>query len=325
MKETAMLNRRDLLLATGAAAVLPAWGQGAYPNKPIRIIVATVAGSGPDIAVRKMAAGLTDILKQPVVVENKPGGNGIIAANEVMKAPRDGYTLLNANIGNALNDILRPQAGPRMHDDLVPVSDLTAAPLMLLVNTALPVKTAQEFLGYAKANPTGLNYGSGGPGSLIQLTGERLKFATGIDMKEVPYRSFGADIADLVAGHVQVGFSTWSLVEQHIKSGKIRALAVASERRVSNAPDIPTFAEAGLTPITATGWNGIFAPAGTPPEVVQAIGKAIILAMTRPEFTSHFGKDEIMGKSPEQFSAFIKGEQDRYRAVVVKANIKVAD
>jgi tripartite-type tricarboxylate transporter receptor subunit TctC len=320
-----MLKRRDLLLATGATALLPtAWAQ-AYPNKPIRIIVATIAGSGPDIAVRKMAAPLSEILKQPVVVENRPGGNGIIAANEVMKAPRDGYTLLNANIGNALNDILRPQAGPRMHDDLVPVTDLTAAPLMLLVNTALPVKTGPEFLAYAKANPAALNYGSGGPGSLIQLTGERLKIATAIEMKEVPYRSFGADIVDLVAGHVQVGFSTWSLVEQHVKSGKIRALAVASDRRVSNAPDVPTFAEAGLTPISATGWNGIFAPAGTPPEIVQAVNKAILVAMTRPEFTSYFGRDEIMGKAPDQFSAFIKGEQERYRAVVLKANIKVVD
>jgi tripartite-type tricarboxylate transporter receptor subunit TctC len=324
-----MLKRRELLLAAGAAATMPAaWAQAqGFPNKPIRIIVATIAGSGPDIAVRKMTSGLADILKQPVVVDNKPGGNGIIAANELMKAPRDGYTLLNANIGNALNDILRPQAGPRMHDDLVPVTDLTAAPLMLLVNNNLPVKTAQEFLAYAKANPTALNYGSGGPGSLIQLTGERLKQSTGIEMKEVPYRSFGADIADLVAGHVQVGFTPWSLIEQHIKSGKVRPLAVASDRRVPQAPDIPTFAEAGLTPITATGWNGIFAPAGTPPEVVQALNRAIVAAMGRPDFKDFFSRDgtEIGGKTPEQFAAFIRSEQDKYRQVVIKGNIKVAD
>jgi tripartite-type tricarboxylate transporter receptor subunit TctC len=323
-----MLNRRELLLVTGAATVLPAWAQGgAFPNKPIRIIVATVPGSGPDIAVRRMSTTLSEILKQPVVVENRPGGNGIIAANEVMKAPHDGYTLLNANIGNALNDILRPQAGPRMHEDLIPITDLTAGALVLLVNANLPVRTAQEFLAYAKANPAALNYGSGGPGSLIQLTGERLKLATGIEMKEVPYRSFGADIVDLVAGHVQVGFTPWSLIEQHIRSGKVRPLAIASERRIPQAPDLPTFAEAGLTPITATGWNGMFAPAGTPPEVVQALGKAITASVQRPEYVQFFTKDggEVGGKTPEQFSAFIKGEQDRYRAVVLKANIKVAD
>jgi tripartite-type tricarboxylate transporter receptor subunit TctC len=320
-----MLNRRELLLATGAAAMLPARAQGGFPNKPIKIIVATVPGSGPDIAVRRMATLLADAIKQPVVVDNRPGGNGIIAANEVMKAPRDGYTLLNANIGNALNDLLRPQAGPRMHEDLVPVTDLTAGPLMLLVHTSVPVKTAKEFVDYARANPGALNYGSGGPGSLIQLTGERLKQAVNVDMKEVPYKSFGADIADLIAGHVQVGFSVWSLVEQHIRSGKIRALAVASDRRTGVAPDIPTFAEAGLTPITATGWNGIFAPAGTPPEIVQALGKAISAAVSRQEYRDFFLKDgnEIGGKTPEQFAAFIRGEQDRYRQVIVKGNIKV--
>jgi tripartite-type tricarboxylate transporter receptor subunit TctC len=320
-----MLNRRELLLATGAAAVLPAWAQGGYPNKPIRIIVATVPGSGPDIAVRKMAQPLSEMLKQPVIVENKAGGNGIIAANEVMKAPHDGYTLLNANIGNALNDILRPQSGPKMHEDLIPVTDLTAGALVLLVNTSLPVRNAQEFLAYAKANPSALNYGSGGPGSLIQLTGERLKIATGIQMKEVPYRSFGADIVDLVAGHVQVGFTPWSLIESQIKAGKVRPIAIASEHRIPQAPELPTFAEAGLTDIQATGWNGIFAPAGTPPEVIAVLAKAIIACVQQPEYVTFFTKDggDVGGKTPEQFSAFIKGEQERYRQVVVKANIKV--
>jgi tripartite-type tricarboxylate transporter receptor subunit TctC len=320
-----MLNRRELLLATAAAAVLPAWAQSGYPNKTIRIIVATVPGSGPDIAVRKMSQPLSEILKVPVIVENKAGGNGIIAANEVMKAPHDGYTLLNANIGNALNDILRPQAGPKMHEDLVPVTDLTAGALVLLVNSSVPVRNAQEFLAYAKANPTALNYGSGGPGSLIQLTGERLKLATGIQMKEVPYRSFGADLVDLVAGHVQVGFTPWSLIEAQIKSGKVRPIAIASEHRIPQAPDLPTFAEAGLTDIQATGWNGIFAPAGTPPEAIAVLSKAIIACVQQPEYVAFFTKDggDVGGKTPEQFAAFIKGEQERYRQVVIKANIKV--
>jgi tripartite-type tricarboxylate transporter receptor subunit TctC len=321
-----MLNRRDLLLACGALATLPARSQ-AYPTKPIRIIVATVPGSGPDIAVRKMTGAMSEYLKQPVVVENKAGGNGIIAANEVMRAPHDGYTLLNANIGNALNDILRPQAGPRMHDDLVPITDLTAGALVLLVNANLPVRNAQEFLAYAKANPAALNYGSGGPGSLIQLTGERLKLATGIEMKEVPYRSFGADLVDLVAGHVQVGFTPWSLIEAQIKSGKVRPLAIASDHRIPQAPDLPTFKEAGLTDITATGWNGMFAPAGTPPEVIRLLNKAIVAAVQKPEYVEFFTKDggDVGGKTTEQFSAFIKGEQERYRQVVIKANIKVTD
>lgn len=321
-----MSSRREFLVGGAALAALPVLAQtGPYPNRPIRIIVATVPGSGPDIAVRRMATPLQERLKQTVIVENKAGGNGIIAAVELMKAPRDGYTLLNANIGNALNDLLRPGAGPKMFDDLVPITDLTLGPLMLLVNSSLPVTTAKEFLEYAKANPTKLNYGSGGPGSLIQLTGERLKLALGIDMKEVPYRSFGADIADLIAGHVQVGFSTWSLIEQHVKSGKMRALAIASARRAALTPDIPTFAEAGLTPITGTGWNGMFAPAGTPAEVVQTLGRAMSAVIATPEYRDFFTKDggDVGGRTPEQFGAFIRAEQERYRQVIVRANIKV--
>jgi len=322
-----MLTRRELLLLLGAAGAVPlARAQaGPYPSRPIRIIVATIPGSGPDIAVRKMTPLLAETIRQPFIVDNKPGGNGIIATVELMKAPRDGYTLLNANIGNALNDILRPGSGPRMFEDLIPVTDLTAGALMLLVNNELPVRTARELVDYAKARPGTLNYGSGGPGSLIQLTGERVKLATGIDIREVPYRSFGADIVDLVAGHVQVGFTPWSLIEQHVRSGKVRALAVASERRSPVTPDIPTFAEAGIGAITATGWNGIFAPAGTPPEIVQMLSRAMAAAVQRPEYRDFFTKDggEVGGKTPEQFAAFIRGEQERYRQVVTAANIKV--
>ena len=322
-----MLTRRELLLLLGAAGAAPlARAQaGPYPSRPIRIIVATIPGSGPDIAVRKMTPLLAETIRQPFVVDNKPGGNGIIATVELMKSPHDGYTLLNANIGNALNDILRPGSGPRMFEDLLPVTDLTAGALMLLVNNELPVRTAKELVDYAKARPGVLNYGSGGPGSLIQLTGERVKLAAGIDIREVPYRSFGADIVDLVAGHVQVGFTPWSLIEQHVRSGKVRALAVASERRSPVTPDIPTFAEAGIGAITATGWNGIFAPAGTPAEIVQMLSRTMAAAVQRPEYRDFFTKDggEVGGKTPEQFAAFIRGEQERYRQVVTAANIKV--
>jgi tripartite-type tricarboxylate transporter receptor subunit TctC len=322
-----MLTRRELLLLLGAAGAAPlARAQaGPYPSRPIRIIVATIPGSGPDIAVRKMTPLLAETIRQPFVVDNKPGGNGIIATVELMKSPHDGYTLLNANIGNALNDILRPGSGPRMFEDLLPVTDLTAGALMLLVNNELPVRTAKELVDYAKARPGVLNYGSGGPGSLIQLTGERVKLAAGIDIREVPYRSFGADIVDLVAGHVQVGFTPWSLIEQHVRSGKVRALAVARERRSPVTPDIPTFAEAGIGAITATGWNGIFAPAGTPAEIVQMLSRTMAAAVQRPEYRDFFTKDggEVGGKTPDQFAAFIRGEQERYRQVVTAANIKV--
>lgn len=318
------LQRRTLLAACGAAA-LPAWSQSqSFPAKPIRILCATVAGSGPDIATRRMAQILTETLKQPVIVENKPGANGIIAANELMKAPRDGYTLLNGNIGNALNDIVRPEQGPKIGQDLIPITDLTFAPLILLANASLPVRTASELLAYSKANPNTLNYGSGGPGTLVQLTAERLKLATGMQMKEVTYKSLGADIVDLIAGHVQVGFTVWSIIEGHVKSGKVRALAIAHNERMAVPADIPTFAEVGLTDITANGWNGMFAPAGTPADVITLLGRAIGAAVRRPDYREAFIKDgtEVGGKTPEQFAAFIRTEQERYREVIQKANIR---
>ena len=323
-----MIHRRDLMWAgVGAAMSSLGHAQATFPTKPIRIVLATGVGSGPDLAVRHLTAPMSEMLKQPIVVDNKPGANGVIAANEVMKAPRDGHTLLNANIGNVLNDILRPQAGPKMFDDLLPLTDLTAGPMILLVNSALPIQSAADLLAYGKAHPNDLNYGSGGPGSLIQLIGERLKLATGLPMKEVPYRSFGADLIDLVAGHVQVGFTVWSLIEGQIRAGKVRPLAIASEKRMRQMPDLPTFAEAGLTDIVATGWNGMFAPAGTPPDVLQTVSRALIACVKRPEYIQKFTADgsEVGGKTPEEFAAYIRKEQARYREVIVKANIKVLD
>ena len=298
----------------------------AFPAKPIRIIVATVAGAGPDIAARQAAMRLADILRPPVVVENRPGANGMLAANEVAKAAPDGYTLLNANIGNALNDVLRPASGAaRMEQELLPITDITASPLILVVHSSVPAQSLKDLLELARAKPGSLNYASGGPGSLIQLTGERIKLATKVNLVEVPYKSFGADIADLLAGHVQIGFGVWGNLGQHIRSGKLRALAVASQQRLGAAPDIPTLAEAGVPDIVATGWNGVFAPAGTPTAVLQTLSRGFIAALATPEFREFFVKDgvEIGGKTIEQFSAFIRAEKTGYAKVIRDANIKL--
>lgn len=325
------IDRRTLLLRTGVAGLASFAGSqaraqaGGYPNRPVRIIVATVPGSGPDIAVRKMTGTMAELLKQPVVVENRPGANGMLAASEVARAPHDGYTLLDANIGNALNDLLRPQPGTRMVDDLVPVTDLTAGPLILLVHPSVPARTVRELIDHARANPKALSYGSGGPGSLIQLTGERVKRAGGFEMVEVPYKSLGADITDLLAGNIQVAFTVWTIAAAHVRAGKMRALAVASGKRISTAPEVPTFDEAGLAGITATGWNGIFAPAGTPDDVVQVLNKAIATALAQPEYQQFFLRDgnEIGGKSTAEFTAFIKAEKARYAQIIQAANIKL--
>jgi tripartite-type tricarboxylate transporter receptor subunit TctC len=332
MNSVQTTNRRRLLQAAVAGVALgglrlslPAGAQQPFPSKPIRIIVATVAGSGPDVAVRRMAGPLSEMLKQPVVVDNRPGANGILAASEAARAPHDGYTLFDANIGNALNDLIRPQPGTRMGEDLVPITDLTAGALMLLVHPSVPVHSAQELIDLARAQPKLLNYASGGPGSLIQLTAERIKLAAKVQLTEVPYKSFGADIADLLAGHVQVGFSPWGSVGPHIQAGKLRALAVASEQRVPVANDIPTFAEAGLPAMTATGWNGILAPAGTPKDIVETLNRAIVAVISTPDYQQFFLKDgsEVGGKTPAQFAAFIRAQKAQYERVIREAHIKL--
>jgi tripartite-type tricarboxylate transporter receptor subunit TctC len=325
-----MLNRRNLLIATGASLAAPHWTSAQtsgvpFPTKPIRIIGTSVVGSPADNAVRRITETLSQVLKQPVILDPKPGANGVIAAREVMNAPRDGHTILNANTSYAVNDVLRPGMGPRLLDELLPVTDLSQGPLVLLVHPSVPVTTARELIEYGKAKPDALNYGSGGPGSFLQLTGERVKIATGLQMREVPYKSPGADIADLVPGHIQVGFTVWAAAEQFVTTGRLRALAVASDKRIKVAPELPTFAEAGLTSITATAWTGMFAPAGTPRETVLLLNRAFAYAVTRPDYVEFWTKDgsDVGGKTPEQFAQFIRAEQAVYRQVVAAAKIKV--
>lgn len=320
-----VLNRRRAALALLLPALAPAARAQAFPSRPIRIVSTAAPGTGPDIAARQMAPLLSEILRQPVVVENKPGANGIVAASEVLKAPRDGYTLLGANISNILHDLLKPDVNLRFGQTWLPVTDLTAGPLVLVVHPSVAARSVKELVELGRANPKLLNYGSGGPGSLIQLTGERLKQAARFEMTEVPYKSLGADIADLLGGQLQVGFTVWGVAGQHIRSGRLRALAVASSQRIPLAADVPTLAEAGVPGIVATGWNGIFAPAGTPDEVVRALSQAIGTAVSRPAYQEFFQRDgsEIGGKPVEQFRTFLNTERTAWGRIIQDANIRL--
>jgi len=323
--EMSRLNRRQAALALLLPAVAPFSHAQGFPNRPLRIVSTAAAGTGPDIAARQMAPLLAEVLRQPVIVENKPGANGIVAAGEVLKAPRDGYTLLSANISNILHDLLKPEANLRFGQNWLPVTDLTAGPLILVVHPSVAARSVKELVDLGRANPKLLNYGSGGPGSLIQLTGERLKQAARFEMTEVPYKSLGADIADLIGGQLQVGFTVWGVAGQHVRGGRLRALAVASNQRIPLAADIPTLAEAGVPGIVATGWNGIFAPAGTPDEVVKALSQAIGTAVSRPAFQEFFQRDgsEIGGKPLEQFRSYLNAEKAAWGKIIQDAGIRV--
>jgi tripartite-type tricarboxylate transporter receptor subunit TctC len=321
-----MLNRRNWLLAATSTLAGSTWAQAtAFPSKPIRVVTSSVAGGPADVALRRIVPTVSDLLKQSVIVDNRPGANGLIAAQEVMRAPHDGHTLLNATVSLTVNDAVRPPVGVRLFVDLLPLTDLSQGPLVLLVNPSVPVKTARELVEYGKANPNALSYGSGGPASFLQITGERLKIETGLPMREVPYRSPGADIIDVIAGHIQVGFTVWGACEPHIKSGKLRALAVASDKRIPIAPELPTLAEAGLGSIVATAWTGLFAPAGVPADVMRLLNRTFADAARRPDYVAFYTRDgsEVGGKTPEQFAQFLRLEQQHFRDVIAKANIKL--
>lgn len=316
--------RPATLLAAAATLCAPALAQN-FPAKPIRIIVPVVAGSAPDLRVRSVAPKLTEALGQPIVVDNRPGANGAIGAREAAKAAPDGYTLFNANINNALNDLLNPDPSCRLNRELVAVTDLALSPLIMVVNPSVPANSLREFIELARAKPKSLTYASGGTGSVIQLLAERIKAAAGVDVVEIPYKSLGADLPNLLAGHVNAGFSVLSTLGPHIRSGRLRALAVAGPRRLAALEEVPTMAEAGLPGMEATVWNGIFSPAGTPRTVIQLLQENLARALNAPDVRGQIiaSGAELGGRSPEEFAAFVRAEILKWGKVIAETGIKL--
>lgn len=297
----------------------------AYPRKPIVIIVPAVAGSAPDVRMRQVAPKMSEFLNQNLVIDNKPGANGAIGAREASKTIADGYTLFHANISNLLNDVFFNEKGTRLVDDFIAIGDIESGPLIMVVNPNVPIKTVKEFIELAKQKPNVLTFGSGGAGGLIQLMGERVKLATDTKILEVPYKSPGAELPDLLAGHLDIGFGVWSTMGPLIKNGKLRAIAVASQTRLPMAQDIPTTSESGIQGIETTAWNGLFAPAGTPQNIIQTLQKALNFALSSKEVHDLFSATGSLtgGKTPEQFTDFVKAEKAKWLNVVKSSNIKL--
>ncbi len=272
-----------------------------------------------------VAPRLTEALGQPIVVDNRPGANGSIGAREAARAVADGYTLFNANINNALNDLLSPDPSCRLNQELIAVTDLALSPLIMVVHPSVQASSLKEFIELARAKPKSLTYASGGTGSVIQLLAERIKAAGGIDVVEIPYKSLGADLPNLLAGHVNAGFSVLSTLGPHIRSGKLKALAVAGPRRLSALSDVPTMAEAGLQGMEATVWNGIFAPAGTPRPVVLLLQENLARALNSPENREQIvaSGGEVGGRAPEEFAAFVHAEIVKWGKVIKESGIKL--
>ena len=303
--------------------VANALGQS-FPSRPIRILVPSVPGSSPDIRARQIGAKLSEAFGQPVIVENKPGANGLIAAREAAKSPADGHTLFLALINNAVADLLTTETCCRLNQELVPVSRFSMTPLLFTVNPAMPGRTLGEFLEQAKAKPDGFSYASHGPGSISQLVGEMLKLERGVRLLEVPYKGVNSELPDLTGGQLNVAFPVPQVVLGAIRSGKLRALAVLSNRRLDILPDVPTIAELGLPQLEAVAWNGVFVPAGTPAPVIQALHRELVRAYTAPEVTAqlHGGGAYAAADTPEEFAAFVRAEKEKWGRVIREAGIK---
>jgi tripartite-type tricarboxylate transporter receptor subunit TctC len=295
-----------------------------FPSKPMRILVPGPAGSSPDIRARQIGTRLSDALGQPVIVENRPGGAGLIAAREAAKSAPDGHTMLLALINNAIGDVLKPDPCCRLNQELLPVSRFTMTPLLVVVNPTLQVRTLIDYIQVAKQKRGSMTYASHGPGSISQLVGEWLKVETGTDILEVPYKAVNAELTDLIGGQVMTAFPVPQVVIAAVKSDKLRALAVLGPSRINVLPEVPTAKEAGLPGMEAMAWNGIFVPAGTPRAVIDILHRELVRAYNAPEVKNQViaTGSYVAADTPEEFAAFIRAENEKWGKIIREAKIK---
>jgi tripartite-type tricarboxylate transporter receptor subunit TctC len=314
-------RRRFLYLAAVAAAlpVLPRIaGAQPYPSRPVRIIIGWAAGSAPDTIGRLMAQWLSERFGQQFVMDNRPGATGNLATEAVVRAPADGYTLLLATVGDAISATCYDKLNFNFMRDIAPVATLVRGPGVMVVNPSFPAKTIREFIAYAKANPGKINMGSAGQGSTSHLYGELFKMMTGVDMIHVPYRGQPQELADLIGGQVQVIFDPIINSIEHIRAGRLRALAVTTTNRSELLPDIPAIGEF-LPGYEASAWHGIGAPRNTPTELVELLNKQINAGLADSKMKTRVAGlgYQAYATSPAEFAKFI-GEETHKWAKIVK-------
>ncbi len=317
------MHRRTLLAAATAliaAASGSAFAQAdAYPSKPIRIVVGYAPGGSTDIVARLLADKLGQELKQPVIVENRAGAGGNIGGEAVARAAPDGYTLLMAAAAQVvINPFIYPKMPFNPLKDLAPVTLVQNEHNLMVVTPAIPATNLKEFIAYAKANPDKVSFASPGNGSPAHLAGEMMNQAAGLKMLHVPYKGTGAAVTDLLAGNVTMSIDNMPPFVPHVKAGKLRALAVAGDKRASAMPELPTIAEAGLPGYSVQAWKGLMAPAGTPAPVIDKLQAAVVKILASPDLQKRMVDmgAEPVGNSPEQFAAFIQKEGKKWGAVV---------
>ena len=324
-----MKQRQKTIFAVALAAVVAcamsqACAQGAWPNKPIRLTVASGAGGGLDFVSRLVATPLTEALGQSVVVDNRAGASGSIAADVTAHATPDGYTFMMLSASLVVYGIVS-KTPYDLYRDFDAVSQVAGGPYILTVHPSVPAKTVAELVAYAKANPDKLNFASTGNASLAHLAGELFAQSTGTKMVHVPYKGVGAALTDLLSGQVQFSFLSGGSIYNQVRSGKLRALAIASNKRAKVAPDLPTMIEAGVPGYLVTQWHGLLAPRGTPKPVIDRLYKEVVKAVQRPDVATRFEQDgtDPVGSSPQEFAKFIRAERDQWTKVIKSANIHI--
>jgi len=319
-------RRRFLHLAAGAAALSTvsriARAQ-AYPTRPVRIIVGFAAGGTTDIISRLIGQWLSERLGEQFIIENRPGASANLATEAVVRAPADGYTLLALVATNAINATLYDKLSFNLTRDIAPVAGLIRSPLVLEVHPSVPVKTVPEFVAYAKANPGKITMASFGTGSTSHVAGELFKMMAGVNLLHVPYRGSGPMLTDLLGGQVQMTFDNLPASIEHIRAGKLRALAVATAMRSEVLPDIPTVADF-LPGYEASAWNGVGVPKDTPAEIIDKLNNEINAALADPKIKARIAElgAAVFPSSPSEFGKFIADETDKWAKVVKFAGIK---
>ena len=322
-----MLHRRRFLGLLGGASALPLMPRvvraEVYPSRPVRIIVGFAPGGNFDLVARVIAERMTERLGQPVVVENRPGAGSNIATEAAIRAPADGYTLLLAGAVNAVNATLYDKLSFNFARDVAPIAGAVQFPNVMTVSASFPATSVPEFIAYAKANPGRLNHGSSGNGTTQHLAGELFKRAAGVSFVHLPYRGASQALTDMLGGQVQVLFEGLPASIPHIKSGRLRALAITTAARSDALPDIPAMAEF-LPGYEASGWNGFCAPRNTPAAVVDVLNAAINESLADARVKARFADIGAMplGGSPDEFARLIVRETEKWAQVIRAANIK---
>ena len=322
------MKLRTLGCCVSIAAALwssAAWAQ-TYPAKPIRMVVHFPAGGPTDLVARTIGQKFTEAWGQQVVIDNRPGAGGVVGVEAVVRAPPDGYTLLFATGGSmSIAPALIAKLPYNVFTDLAPIGLVVINPQILVLHPSVPANSVRELVKLAKAKPGQINYASVGPGSPNHLGVEMLKFMTGIDLVHIPYKGTAPAVTDVLAGHVSLMFNSMPSVLQHVKSGRLKGIAVGSAKRSPAAPNIPTVAESGVPGFEYVTWYGLFAPAATPKDLITKLNSELVRALNDKDVAQRLEREgaEPAPGTPEQLAKYMRSEHEQWKKTIAAAKIKI--